>query len=164
MAEDVSHNELNPLSGERVETNNFCRTRRRWNRFQPTGRWWKTRTLGPASMNDPHINMCFNARSAKHEAFFSWFSKEKQASHIGSCETCRAPFLFSLKVCVWFIIVIGHLGRPHSTHTSPMPALTGSVHAPILTKPSRAVFLQVVQSWSSQAWQRVFLEAWLGRV
>ena len=37
-------------------------------------------------------------------------------------------------------IVIGHLGRPYSTHTAPMPVLTGSVHAHILTKPSRAGF------------------------
>ena len=34
--------------------------------------------------------------------------------------------------------VIGHLGRPYSTHTAPMPVLTGSVHAHILTNPSRA--------------------------
>ena len=37
-------------------------------------------------------------------------------------------------------IVISHLGRPHSTHTAPMPILTGSIHAHILTKPSRAGF------------------------
>ena len=41
---------------------------------------------------------------------------------------------------VWFNIVIGHLRRPYSTHTAPMPVLTGSVHAHILTKPSRAGF------------------------
>ena len=41
---------------------------------------------------------------------------------------------------VYFNIVIGHLGRPYSTHTAPMPVLTGSVHAHILTKPSRAGF------------------------
>ena len=35
--------------------------------------------------------------------------------------------------------MIGHLGRPYSMHTAPMPVLTGSVHAHILTKPSRAV-------------------------
>ena len=39
-----------------------------------------------------------------------------------------------------FNIVVGHLGRPYLTHTAPMPALTGSVHAHILTKPSRAGF------------------------
>ena len=43
-------------------------------------------------------------------------------------------------MCVQFNIVVGHLGRPHSTHTVPMPVLTGSVHAHILTKPSRAGF------------------------
>ena len=36
--------------------------------------------------------------------------------------------------------MIGHLGRPYSTHTSPMPVLTGSVHANIPKKPCRAVF------------------------
>ena len=39
-----------------------------------------------------------------------------------------------------FNIVIGHLGPPYSTHTAQMPVLTGSVHAHILTKPSRAGF------------------------
>ena len=48
---------------------------------------------------------------------------------------------FSLPgMSVWFNIVIGHLGRPYSTHTSPMPVLTGSVHANIPKKPCRAVF------------------------
>ena len=41
---------------------------------------------------------------------------------------------------VWSNIVNGHVGRPYSTHTVPMPVLTGSVHAHILTKPSRAGF------------------------
>ena len=49
-------------------------------------------------------------------------------------------FVCVIQVCVWFDIVIGHLGRPYSTHTAPMPVLTGSVHAHILTKPSRAGF------------------------
>ena len=40
----------------------------------------------------------------------------------------------------YFNIVIGHLGRPHATHTAPMRVLTGSVHAHILTKPIRAGF------------------------
>ena len=46
-----------------------------------------------------------------------------------------------LCVCV-IVCVIQHRnwpsGRPYSTHTVPMPVLTGSVHAQILTKPSRA--------------------------
>ena len=41
---------------------------------------------------------------------------------------------------VWFNIVIGHLSRPYSTHTAPVPVRTGSVHAHILTKHSRAGF------------------------
>ena len=40
-------------------------------------------------------------------------------------------------------IVVGHLDRPYSTHTAPMAVLTGSVHAHILTKPSRAGFAVV---------------------
>ena len=43
-----------------------------------------------------------------------------------------------------FVCVIQHrnwpLSRPYSTHTAPTPVLTGSVHAHILTKPSRAGF------------------------
>ena len=38
---------------------------------------------------------------------------------------------------------MGDLGRPYSTHTAPMPVLTGSVHAHILTKPSRAGFVVI---------------------
>ena len=37
-------------------------------------------------------------------------------------------------------MVIGHLGRPYSTHTAPMPVLTGSVRAHVLTKSSSAGF------------------------
>ena len=46
-------------------------------------------------------------------------------------------------VCVGFNIVIGHLGRPYSTHTAPIPVLTGFVHAHILTKPYRAGFAAI---------------------
>ena len=35
-------------------------------------------------------------------------------------------------------IVIGHIDRPRSTHRAPMPVPVGSVHAQIITKPSRA--------------------------
>ena len=90
------------------------------------------------------------------EPFFPWFSKEKKTSlHNGSYEhrvpkikqqntlmykyqvrLCMCDFLCVL--CVWLNIVIGHLGRPHSTDTAPMTVLTGSVHAHILRKPSRA--------------------------
>ena len=44
---------------------------------------------------------------------------------------------------VLFNIVIGHLGRPYSTHTAPMPVLTGSVRTHILKKPSRAGFVVI---------------------
>ena len=47
-------------------------------------------------------------------------------------------------VCCVIVYVIqhriGHLGRPYSTHTVTMSVLTGSVHAHILSKPSRGVF------------------------
>ena len=36
-----------------------------------------------------------------------------------------------------------HLNRPYSTHTAPMPVLTGSAHADILTKPSGAGFAEI---------------------
>ena len=53
------------------------------------------------------------------------------------------PFLiFSVSLFVYMFvsvnIVIGHLGRPRSTHAEPMPVPMGSVHAQIITKPSRA--------------------------
>ena len=49
-------------------------------------------------------------------------------------------FVYFFFLFVRLNIVTGHLGRPYSTHTAPMPVLTGSVHAHILTKPSRAGF------------------------
>ena len=49
-------------------------------------------------------------------------------------------FLYQGCFSVCFIIVIGHLRRPYSTHAAPMPVLTGSVHAHILTRPSCAGF------------------------
>ena len=51
-------------------------------------------------------------------------------------------FFCTRDVCLFvsFNIVIGHLGRPYSTHTAPMPVRMGSVHAHILTKRSRAGF------------------------
>ena len=52
----------------------------------------------------------------------------------------RIIFLYQGCFSVRFNIVIGHLRRPYSTHAAPMPVLAGSVHAHILTKPSRAVF------------------------
>ena len=54
-------------------------------------------------------------------------------------------FIFS--VCVCFVpgsmfvsvnIAIVHLGQTRSTHTAPTPVPMGSVHAQIITKPSRA--------------------------
>ena len=48
-------------------------------------------------------------------------------------------------ICLFvrFNIAIGHLDRPYSTYTASMPVLTGSVHAHILTKPSRAGFAAI---------------------
>ena len=53
---------------------------------------------------------------------------------------CTRDVCLFICLFVLFNIVIGHLGRPYSTHTAPMPVLTGSVRADILTKPSRAGF------------------------
>ena len=64
-------------------------------------------------------------------------------------------------LCVWFNTVIGHLGRPYSTHTAPMPVLMGSVHAPILTKPSRAGFAVIrLESIEPGAATCVYRHAW----
>ena len=71
--------------------------------------------------------------------FFPWCSKEKKLLHNGSSEACRVLFYF-LCMFVSIKIVIGHLGRPRSTRTALMPAPICSVHAQIITKPSRAGF------------------------
>ena len=58
----------------------------------------------------------------------------------------RKKTFFCARDVYLFICVIPHrnwsllIGRPYSTHTAPMPVLTGSVHADILTKPPRAGF------------------------
>ena len=68
----------------------------------------------------------------RSESFFPWFSKEKKALDVCVCDSGM------------FVCVIQHRKWPlrstYSTHTAPMPVLTGSVHAHILTKPSRAGF------------------------
>ena len=68
---------------------------------------------------------------------FLGFPRKKKPLHNGSCEACRVLFYF-LCMFVSVKIVIGRLGRPRSTHTAPTPAPMGSVHAQIITKPSRA--------------------------
>ena len=81
---------------------------------------------------------------AKREAFFFLvFQREKSLFITGHARRVGRLFDFLCKcVCLWvyFNIVIDDIGRPHSTHTTPMPVLTGCVHAHILTKPSRAGF------------------------
>ena len=97
-------------------------------------------------------------RASEASLFFLGFPRKKKPFHNGSYEhrvsKIKNQTLFSARyvcvgclcgcvgvcMCVWFNIVIGHLGRPYSTHTAPMPVLTGSVHAHIRTKPSRAGF------------------------
>ena len=71
------------------------------------------------------------AREAR-SLFVFRFPRKKKPLDNGSCEACRVVFYFlcmfvSLSVSV--NIVISHLGRPHSTHTAPMPSPMGSVHA-----------------------------------
>ena len=89
-------------------------------------------------------NEAREARSAK--PFFSWFSKEQIAS---SQRVMRGVYgvFFIFSVCVCFVpgsmfvsvnIAIVHLGQTRSTHTAPTPVPMGSVHAQIITKPSRA--------------------------
>ena len=89
-------------------------------------------------------------RASEASLFFLGFPRKKKSLHNGSNEHrvpkiknkhYSVPGIFvCVGVCVWFNIVIGDLGRPYSTHTAPMPVLMGSVHAHILTKPSRAGF------------------------
>ena len=94
--------------------------------------------------------------------FFPWCSKEKKLLHNGSSEACRVLFYF-LCMFVSIKIVIGHLGRPRSTHTTPMAVPMGSVHAQVITTPSRAG-LAVSRSELVEPGEATFLEAWWGRV
>ena len=54
--------------------------------------------------------------------------------------TATVSFSLSVLLCMFVFvdIVIGHLGRPRSTHTAPIPVPMGSVHVQTITKPSRA--------------------------
>ena len=62
-------------------------------------------------------------------------SKGKKSLFItGHARRVRCIFIFSANVPI--NILIGHLGRPRSTHTAPVPVPMGSVHAQIVTKPS----------------------------
>ena len=110
-------------------------------------------------------------RRAKREArtpFFLGFPRKKKPLHKGSCEACRV-FFFNFFLCVFLCmfvsvnIVIGHLGRPRSTHTTPMAVPMGSVHAQVITTPSRAG-LAVSRSELVEPGEATFLEAWWGRV
>ena len=87
----------------------------------------------------PHYHQLLVMRRASEASlFFLGFPRKKKPLHNGSYEH-RVPkiknqTLFCTRdVClfVWSNIVIGHLCRPYSTHTAPMPVLTGSVHAHI---------------------------------
>ena len=79
-------------------------------------------------------------RRAKREAFFFLvFRGKKSLFRTGHAR--RVGCLFSFFSVCFFVsvnIVIGHLGRPRSTHTAPMPAPMGSVHPQLITKPFRA--------------------------
>ena len=61
-------------------------------------------------------------------------------------------------------IVLGHLGRPRSTHTATVPVPMGSVHAQMIRKPSRTGLAVSRSELVEPGAARVFLEAWLGRV
>ena len=82
-------------------------------------------------------------------AFFSLVFQGKKSlfitgrTSIGCQNQKQNILLYQVGMRVWFNIVIGYLGRPYSTHTAAMPVLTGSVHAHILTKPSRAGFAAI---------------------
>ena len=91
-------------------------------------------------------------RTSEASLVFVGFPRKKKPLNNGSYEH-RVPkkklkkniilyegYVCDSGMCVGFNIVIGHLGRPYSTHTAPTPVLTDSVHAHILTKPSCAGF------------------------
>ena len=82
-------------------------------------------------------------RASEATLFALGFPRKTKTLHNGSYEH-RVPKIKNKTLfCtrdVWFNIAIGHLGPSYSTHTALMSVLTGSVHAHILTKPSRAGF------------------------
>ena len=82
-------------------------------------------------------------RRASEESLFPWFSKEKPL-HNGSYEHRVTKIKNKTSFCTWYVCVIQHRNWPlrstilnaHGTNASP----DGSVHARLLTKPSRAGF------------------------
>ena len=115
--------------------------------------WWSddrrknTRTRTPWCIADrpaagiealPHYYQLLVMRSASKASLFSLGFPRKNSLFITGRTSIRCqkketqhysvPGMF-VWLCVWFNIVIGHLGRPYSTHTASMPVLTGSVHA-----------------------------------
>ena len=84
----------------------------------------------------------YNEARERSEPFFLAFPNKKKhrVPKIKNQTLFCTRDVCVIQACVWFNIVIGHLRRPYSTHTAPMPVLTGSVHVHILTKPSRAGF------------------------
>ena len=91
---------------------------------------------------------------------FLGFPRKKRLRITGHARRVRCLFIFSACLFVSVNIVNGHLGRPRSTHTAPTPVPMGSVHAHIITKPSR-VGLAVSRSELVEpgAAKRVFNEA-----
>ena len=73
--------------------------------------------------------------------FFLGFPRKTKGSSQRAMRVVKGPFYFHCMFLSWFAsvnIVIGHLGRPRSTQTAPMPAPMDSVHAQIIRKSSRA--------------------------
>ena len=107
------------------------------------------------------------------EAFFLLFFQGKKSLFIrGHARRVGCLFIFSVSlfICMFVSvnIVIGHLGRPRSTHTAPMPVPIGSVHAQMhaqtITKPSRAGLPVSRSELVEPGAATCVLEAWLGRV
>ena len=65
-------------------------------------------------------------------------------------------FMFLICMFVSVKIAFGHLGRPRSRHTAPMPAPMGSVHALLITKPCAGLALSRSESVEPGATTCVF--------
>ena len=90
----------------------------------------KTKWNRQPGQNQGRTGKSQGRRSEATESIFEsiFCLQAKKPLHSGSYEH-RVPKIKQTFFCTrfWFNIVIGHLGRPYSTRTAPMPVWTGSV-------------------------------------
>ena len=89
----------------------------------------------PRERSDRGRFLPLGKKASSYRVVRVWGAKNKKTKHYSVPGMCGCDCFY-----VRFNIGIDHFGRPYSTHTAPMPVLTGCVHAHILTKPSRAGF------------------------